>query len=121
MQSNYSLLILLLLSSLSASAGQNPIDQIVSVIYAPMLTVLPDENADSYPNSLTVKLLINDRGLVNDVQYPRLTPEFIKIKVNDAMRSARFTPYIKQAKAVQSLVPYTINFYLLSKEESRGY
>ncbi|MFX2257928.1 hypothetical protein V6380_14250 [Acinetobacter variabilis] len=109
-----------LVFSLESTANTLP-DRPSQVIYSPTVVINPDENSSSFPSSQLVKLLISNEGKVLKVYYPNGTKKEVIQKVDAAMRSASFTPYFKQGNAVQSIVPYVVNFYYLTEEEYRGH
>lgn len=116
---------LCLLMTFLAISGQihanNLLDRPSQVIYSPTVVINPDENSSSFPSSQLVKLLISTEGKVSKVFYPNGTSKHVIQKIDSAMRSASFTPYLKQGNAVQSIVPYVVNFYYLTEEEYRGH
>lgn len=106
--------------SLESNATNLP-DHPSQVIYSPTVIINPNESSSSFPSSQLVKLLISKEGKVLKVFYPTGTSVEIIQKIDTAMRSASFTPYLKQGKPVQSIVPYVVNFYFLTEEEYRGH
>lgn len=106
--------------SLESNAETLP-DRPSQVIYSPTIVINPDENNSSFPSSQIVKLLISNEGKVLKVFYPNGTKKEVIQKIDVAMRTASFTPYLKQGNAVQSIVPYVVNFYYLTEEEYRGH
>lgn len=96
-------------------------DQEAKVIYSPTITINPDEISSLYPESQLVKLLLSKEGYVQKVYYPEGTLKEVINKVDYALKTARFTPYLKEGRAVQSIVPYIVNFYFISEEEYRGH
>ena len=92
--------------SLESNAKTLP-DRPSQVIYSPTIVINPDENSNE--------------GKVLKVFYPNGTKKEVIQKVDVAMRAASFTPYLKQGNAVQSIVPYVVNFYYLTEEEYRGH
>ncbi|MDP7851024.1 hypothetical protein [Acinetobacter baumannii] len=116
------LLIFAFTSSPWAANAANVIpDQEAKVIYSPTITINPDELSSLYPESQMVKLLLSKDGYVKKVFYPEGVRNEVISKVDYALRTARFTPYLKQGKPVQSIVPYVVNFYFISEEEYRGH
>lgn len=106
--------------SLECNAKTLP-DRPSQVIFSPTVVINPDENSSSFPSSQLVKLLISKEGKVLKVFYPNGTRKEVIQKIDTAMRSASFTPYFKEGTAVQSIVPYVVNFYYLTEEEYRGH
>lgn len=102
-------------------ANSTFMDEKATVIYAPTITINPDEQEFIYPSELSVKLLLSKEGNVLKVYFSNGTPPYIISKTEHALKAARFTPYKKQGIAVRSIVPYTVNFYILSEEEYRGH
>lgn len=96
-------------------------DKFAQVVYSPTIVINPDENHSLFPQSQLVRLMISKDGKVLKVFYPNGTSNAVKQKIDSAMRSASFTPYRKQGNAVQSIVPYVVNFYYLTEEEYRGH
>ncbi|EOZ8645495.1 hypothetical protein ACQWTT_001246 [Acinetobacter baumannii] len=96
-------------------------DRNVTVVYAPTITINPDEDQSKFPNTLLVKLLINKEGFVERVYFPDNTSILVKNKIEKEIRFAKFTPYLRQGIAVKSIVPYVLNFSFISEEEYRGY
>lgn len=113
-------LIISSLSWLSHAANVSP-DQNAKVIFSPTITINPDELSSSYPESQFVKLLLSKEGYVRKVFYPEGTRKEVINKVDYALKTSRFTPYIKQGQPVQSIVPYVVNFYFITEEEYRGH
>ena len=74
-------------------ANNKPPDLNASVIYVPTINVTPDEQ----------------------------TPNHVKIKIEQSMKQAIFTPYKKEGIPVASIVPFVVNFYILSEEDYRGH
>lgn len=94
-------------------------DREVTVIYAPTITINPDEDQSKFPNSQLVRLLINKEGFVERVYFPDSTSTPVKTKIEKEIRFAKFTPYLRQGIAVKSIVPYVVNFSFISEEEYR--
>lgn len=95
-------------------------DELVSLVYAPVIQVTPAESQLGYPSSVSVKLLINQLGRVEQVFYPKNTLSLIKDKVDGTIKTAKFTPYKRNGQPVKSIVPYTITFYVMDDIDYAG-
>lgn len=119
---NKKLFLLISILGISCQIHANKLlDRPSQVIYSPTVVINPDEISSSFPSSQLVKLLISKEGKVIKVFYPKGTSQKVIQKIDSAMSSASFTPYLKNGHVVQSIVPYVVNFYYLTEEEYRGH
>lgn len=107
--------------TISAYAASINFDKEVTVLYAPTITITPDQDSSKFPHSLLVKLLITNEGYVEKVYFANGINPLVKKRIENEMRYARFSPYLKQGIAVKSIVPYVVNFYFLTEEEYGGH
>lgn len=105
----------------NAAANNYVPDQPSSVLYAPTITINPDEQFHAYPSTQLVKLLINEQGKIEKIYYPKNLPEHVISKIESNMKFANFSPYKRNGIAVKSIVPYYVNFYTISEEEYSGH
>mgnify|MGYP003583647346 CR=1 FL=1 len=117
---NAFLMFLLLLAEPAYANSKLP-DRNATVIYAPTINITPDEQNNSYPEKEEIKLLISKEGFIQDVYFATGTPNHIKTKINQAMKQALFTPYKQAGIPIASIVPFVVNFYILSEEDYRGH
>ena len=114
----------ILLSNETYANGQfvasNPSDKLVGTIYSPTVTVYPDDDIQAFPKVMNVKLLIDTKGKVEQIYYPEQTKLPVQKKVDYAVKTARFTPYIRNGVPTKSIIPYTVIFDFMSEEDYRG-
>lgn len=114
-------LIFAAVQTISAYATPINFDKEVTVLYAPTITITPDQDSSKFPHTLLVKLLITNEGYVEKIFFANDIDSLVKRRIENEMRYARFSPYLKQGIAVKSIVPYVVNFYFITEEEYGGH
>lgn len=101
-------------------ADQKNYDVPVSVIYNPVITITPDRHSENFPDRLPVKLIVNEKGSVDQVLYSEKTPDKYKEIIDNNMKLAKFTPYLKRGVPVKSIVPFSVRFFIQSEYDYNG-
>lgn len=112
--------ILFFSSILVLSVNSHATDTLVTTIYAPTINISPSKSMFNFPNTLPIHLLINKKGKVEDIKFPKDTKDYVKNEIRNSMKIAEFSPYLKDGQAIKSIVPFTVRFNIISEEDYSG-